>query len=345
MKRANGLLRSSTLQSFDGKAIDPQPTDNGRKMRNETESVPLRSLNTFLSVCHQSYNKCIDVVEHQHVIKGIVAKTRLHHLKFDGNGQPMIEALAEHLYNHIIDYCIASRNRPTPLTPQAAAKLTKEARKLFIHPPASEEDPDQTGEAGETLLYFLVEAVLCAPQVVAKMELKTNRRDEVKGSDGIHMCWNEQDQLVDLYFGEAKLYQDIGTAMTAALKSVDDFHKNDMRRHEFSMVTKYFKYADEKVQKTVVDLIGAGVPTGNVRINHACLIGYNWSEYGKLPRNAAANLREEFRKRYIEDSPRLLKLLQSRFDNFPRKQLRFELFLLPFPTVQEFRDAFNKALD
>ena len=70
-----------------------------------------------------------------------------------------------------------------------------------LFPKITDNSPDKTGEAGETLLFFLMEAVLGAPQLVAKMELKTNSNDEVKGSDGIHVRWNEQDKLVDLYFG------------------------------------------------------------------------------------------------------------------------------------------------
>lgn len=270
---------------------------------------------------------------------------RLHHLKFDGNGQPMVKALAETLYQHIIDYCLAVQNRATPLTPQESARLTKEARKLFIHPASTPENPDTTGEAGEILLYFLLESVLGVPQVVAKMELKTNPNDELKGSDGIHMCWNEKDKLVDLFFGEAKLYQDVGGAITSALKSIDTFHNNGMLQHEFSMVTKHFKHADVSVKQAVAQLLELGAPTGDIRINHACLIGYNWKEYGNLPKMAAAALTDEFRKRYLADSQNLHNLLQKRFNTLQQTDLRFEVFFIPFPTVQEFRDAFNKALD
>lgn len=306
---------------------------------------PFTQLDGFLSACKKNYDKCIDVVEHADVVNGITATTRLHHLKFDANDKPMIAALAEVLYEHIIDYCLAARNRSASLSTKESTNLTKEARKLFIHPPATVDDPDQTGEAGEALLYFLLESVLGAPQVVAKMELKTNHNDEVKGSDGIHMSWNEDDQLVDLFFGEAKLYQDIGAAITAMLKSIDAFHTNDMCRHEFKLATKHFKYADKKVQEAVTELLGSGVPSGEVRINHACLIGYNWAEYEKLSSTAGTKLMEDFRQRYKDDSVRLHKLLQERFDKFNHKHLRFEVFYVPFPTVQEFRDAFNKALD
>ena len=63
-------------------------------------------------------------------------------------------------------------------------------------------NPDRTGEAGEVLLFFLVEAILEAPQIVAKMELKTNHKDEVKGSDGIHARWNEKLGLVDFFLAK-----------------------------------------------------------------------------------------------------------------------------------------------
>lgn len=301
-------------------------------------------LSGFLSASRENYEKCIDVVDHEHTVSGVKAVIRLHHLKFDANGMPMIEALAEALYGHIIDYCIASRDRPSLLSAQQSTIFTKQARKLFIHPPATEDDPDQTGEAGEMLLYFIMESVLGAPQVVSKMDLKTNHKDEVKGSDGIHMRWNQSDGVVDIYFGEAKLRQDSSQAIASAIRSIENFHYNDMRRHEFCMVTKHFKYADENVKKAVTDLLGEGVPSGDVRINHACLIGYNWAEYGKLPQIAVSKLTKEFKSRYLADSTRLHTLLQNRFDSFTHKHLFFDVFFLPFPSVQDFRNAFNNAL-
>ncbi len=305
----------------------------------------LVELNELVSVTREKYAQCIDVVDHSETIDGIDVTTRMHHLKFDGNGTPMIESLAECLYLQIIHYCLAARNRPESLTPEDATRLTKEARKLFIHPPATPDDPDQTGEAGEILLYFLIEAVLGAPQVVCKMDLKTNRRDEVKGSDGIHMQWCDDDECVDVYFGEAKLFQDVGSAMTKAIESIDSFYANDMRRHEFKMVTKHFKYSGADVREAVTHLLANGVPNERTRVKHACLIGYNWNEFGSLPKLSAAQLTAEFKRRYQSDAPRLHGLLQKRFDGFGRNELIFELFFLPFPKVQDLRDAFNKALD
>jgi len=299
----------------------------------------------FLSVDKSDLDSCLDVVEHQELIGGVVASMRIHHMRFDGNGRPVVKALAEALYQYIIEYCISCKNRPEQLNARQAAKLTKEARDLFRHPVVTIDNPDMSGEAGEALLFFLSEAILQAPQVVAKMELKTNHKDEVKGSDGIHMKWNSQDEVVDFYFGESKMYQDVGRAISAALDSVDGFHEGEMYKHEFNMVTKHFKYADEDVREAVRDLIKFGEPGPGVRINHACLIGYDWSEYGADPTADVKKHVAEFRLRLLADSVRLAKMLNARFSNFEKKHLRFEVFFIPFPSVQEFRNAFNEALN
>lgn len=306
---------------------------------------PIKNIGKFISVDPTDYDACIDVIEHDCKISGIQANMRVHHLKFDGNGRPMTKALANMLYEYIIDYCIASKNRPTELTARQSTRLTKEARSLFRHPDISDKSPDKTGEAGEVLLFFLMEAILKAPQLVSKMELKTNRKDEVKGSDGIHVKWNEDDQIVDFYFGESKLYRDIGSAITDALASVNNFHESEMYKHEFTMVTKHFKYADEESKKAVTELIRLGEPGQSARVNHACLIGYNWEEYSKIIIDRPAKLLQDFREKLLQDSKRLSELLNKRFNKFERTQLCFEVFFIPFPSVKDFRNDFNAALD
>ena len=254
----------------------------------------------------------------------------------------MVKALADMLYSYIIDYCIASRNRPDQLTPQQALRLAKEARNLFRHPNLENGQDDRTGEAGEALLFFLMEAVLQAPQMVAKMELKTNHRDEVKGSDGIHARWNAEENMVEFYFGESKFYKSVNAAITSALKSISDFHDNGMYKHEFSIVTKHFKFADEKMKSDLSALVTGGEPGPRVRINHACLIGYDWEEYNNM---TPKDMRVAVKELLIRDGKEIVKKLNGSFSNFERKYLCFEIFFLPFPSVSEFRNEFNDALN
>ncbi|MES9930503.1 MAG: DUF1837 domain-containing protein [Candidatus Thiodiazotropha sp. 6PDIVS] len=305
----------------------------------------INKINKLLSVDKVDYKHCLDHIDHDQCIDGVKTEIGLHYVKFDANGKPMLGALAETLYEYIIHYCIASRNREDELSPTQAARITKEARQLFIHPEATEDDPDQTGEAGEILLYFLVESILEAPQVVSKMELKTSQNKEIHGSDGIHMKWCENDGIVDVYFGEAKIHQSLSGALGSAFKSISGFHNEGMYKHELLMVTKHFKYADEPIQKEVKKLVIRGEPSAEVRINHACLIGYNWDEYKALLDKGGENIDSEFRTIFKKDASRIVKLLKNRFDDFEKKHLRFDFFFVPFVHVQEFRNAFNKALD
>lgn len=302
-------------------------------------------LNELAEAHFGDYKSCIDVVEHDLEITGVKASIRLHYLKFDGNGRPMVKALAEMLYGNILHYCIASKNRPEMLTGQQAARLIKEARSLFRHPPVSEQDPDGTGEAGELLLYFLAESVLGAPQLVSKMELKTNHKDEVKGSDGIHAKWNEEDNLLDIYFGESKLYKSASSAIAAAIKSIEEFHSVEMYKHEFSMVTKHFKYSREEIKAGIARLIVHGEPGAGARVNHACLIGYDFAGYSGCAGKHGSDLLKYFEGEFLKDGSRLVALLQKRLDKFSNKHLVFEVFFLPFPSVVDFRNAFNAALD
>jgi len=253
----------------------------------------------------------------------------------------MVGMLAEVLYEYIIDYCLSAKSRNLPLTNVQSARLTKEARKLFRRPVVTDDDPDETGEAGEALLFFLVEAVLKAPQMVAKMELKTNHKDEVKGSDGIHAGWSESEKIVDFYFGESKLYKDVNSAISAVIKSVTSFHDNEMYKHELIMVTKYFKYANDEIKEEISELIQRGEPGPKARINHACLVGYDWRKYGSLSKE---KLHEDFISCLISDGEKIVSSLDKKFEKFERKDLRFEFFFLPFPSVTDFRNAFNAAL-
>mgnify|MGYP003625963180 CR=1 FL=1 len=306
----------------------------------------LEELNENMSVDLTDYNDCIDVIEHEYCIDGINAQIRMHYIKFDGNGFPMVKALAKMLYTYIIDYCIATKNRPEPLTTRQSASLIKQARDLFRHPEVSDDSPDKTGEAGELLLFFLIEAVLKAPQLVSKMELKTNHKDEVKGSDGIHARLNEETGMVDFFFGESKLYKDSSSAIADAIKSVDQFHDIEMYQHEFTMVTKHFKYADEKIRDAISSLVIHGEPGSNVSINHACLIGYDFKGYQNLDvKGTPDQVLKEFLAEFVADGKRLTTLIQRRFNQFDKKHIKFDVFFLPFPSVVAFRNAFNAALD
>lgn len=297
----------------------------------------VKNLSEYIECSRDRYDACLDCIETGLKIDGAEVTLRFHHLRFDGNGQPKFQDLANCLADHLIEYCFSARRRGNPTHPHDYGKLHREARRLL-------RKFETGGESGELLLYFLMESILGAPQILAKMDLKTNRKIEVLGSDGIHMKWNDQDKCVDLFFGEAKLEQSVSSALDNAFASIERFHSEGSSELEFGLVTSHFKWSDEKVRQAVIEYVDRQKPGPDCRINHACLIGYDWSEYQKLGGLRQDALEMEFKDRYRAHAPNLMKKFSARYDGCALKHLRFEVFFLPFRTVQEFRDAFNRAV-
>ena len=171
-----------------------------------TEFLQIRSLDEYIEVQRKHYDACIDSIQHDLQIEGFDATLRFKYLKFDGNNQPKFDTLAKILANYLLYYSCSMRTWDRArLNGYDYSQLQRECREFL-------REYSQSGEAGEILLYFLMEAVLRAPQMVAKIELKTNPRFETLGSDGIHMRWNPDDNLIEVFFGEAKLYQSVYSA-------------------------------------------------------------------------------------------------------------------------------------
>lgn len=310
---------------------------NPLEMQMDSQSVIVRNLPQYLEASRSKCEACIDVVEEDLCLEGVAARLRFHHLRFDGNGIPKVDVLAEVLADHVIEYCFAVARRRGPQKPHEHAALVRDARRLF-------RKLDNSGEAGEVLLYLLMEAVLGAPQVIAKYDLKTNPKVEVHGSDGVHVKWDNEADCLDLYFGEAKLEQSVNSAVRNAVKSIEKFHESRMDVHERGLVTSHFKWSDDRVKDAIVDMLDPKAPGPDCRINHACLIGYDWQEYNSVTAPNVGDLEAEFKQRYRKDAPRLRDLLDDRFTNFSKRSLRFEVFFLPFPDVGAFRTAFINAL-
>lgn len=299
--------------------------------------IPIIELSRYLEASTHNYASCIDCLPETRSIDGFDATLRFHHLRFDANGEPKFRDLAEILADHIIEYCFSARRKGNPSKPHEYSRLSREARRYLRKMGTS-------GEAGEILLYLLLEAVLKAPQMVAKMELKTNPKMELHGSDGIHMKWHDEDKVLDIYFGEAKLNSSISTALKSLAESIEKFRSDGLLEHEFGMVTSHYKHADVSMQKAVLEMLDRKAPGPDCRINHACLVGYNWNAYSKLANVPAKEIHSELSKYYSSDVPRIIQLLEKRLINPKLSRLRFEVFFLPFRTVQEFRDAFNSII-
>ncbi|RYG99540.1 MAG: DUF1837 domain-containing protein [Alphaproteobacteria bacterium] len=290
----------------------------------------------YLEASRNNCAACIDQVNHDLSVSGVNANLRFHYLRFDGNGQPKLKDLAEVLVNHVVEYALSMRSRDGARKPHEIIALGRRARELFTLKEGS-------GEAGEMLLYMLLEAILEAPQVVAKMDLKTSPHMEVFGSDGVHVKWCDADDCLDLYFLESKLEKRVSSALRNAFNSIAVFHEKQADDHEIRLVTSHFKHLKECEREAVLHYVDRSRPGRDARINHACLIGFDYDQYSEA-QLVGAQAVSVFKQEYERHMLRVQKLLQSQADSFTLKHLRLEMFFLPFPTVNEFRKSFVKIM-
>src|SRR3546814_2556394 len=86
---------------------------------------------------------------------------------------------------------------------------------------------------------LLIESVLRAPQLVAKMSLKTNSQMPVHGSDGIHFRLEKPGGELRLFWGESKCYQSVEQAILRAAESVAENLQHDKMSHELFLIEQH----------------------------------------------------------------------------------------------------------
>jgi hypothetical protein len=221
-------------------------------------------------------------------------------------------------------------------------RLQREAIALFIR---AQKATNRTGEAGELLLYLLTEWILKAPQILAKMGLKTNRDMPVHGTDGIHIGYSHEKKSFCFYWGESKLFEDVNTAISRAAKSIKTALKPQSMEHEISLVARNINAAglSQEEQSLVLSFLDPyGSENYNKRVDViTCLIGFNFDAFDKLDQNSDEQQFRLFALAKLQEiAPHFSKALKSAgIRNQP-----IEVFFFPVPSVQDLRDLFQAKI-
>jgi len=290
------------------------------------------ALTQLIKASKESYQSHLSHLDHDIVFNCIPsANLRLHFVKHDASGEPRFKELARALAAHIAVYCFAGQ-RLNNLSPTELTELVHQARDLFRKSPTS-------GQAGELLLYFLLEIVLGAPQALTKMRMTGNPGLERNGSDGLHIRWNSVDEVLEIIFAEAKLYGSFSDALSRAFKSIEDFHDSRVKQHEINIFTGAYSAIPDDLQDKVNSYV-EGENVEHSRHVQACLIGFDWNYYKSLDDERRGNFVKEFDKQYLQWAYTVKDSLDSKLKECKHKFLRFEFFIIPFKSVQDFRNWF-----
>lgn len=223
-------------------------------------------------------------------------------------------------------------------------QLNDSAAKLFIK---AHKATNRNGEAGELLLYLLTEWVLGAPQIIAKMTLKTNPQMPVHGADGVHVRYCSETSRLFIYWGESKLYGDVGQAITAAATSIAKAVGPNEIGHELQLVQRNIDFsgigADGK--EALLRYLDPHEEEYNERKDViTCLIGFDFDGFQKASAAGDQQAEEQFRSLAAEKLAEVAPKVATALKGAGLSNQSVELFFFPLPAVKEFRDLFQARI-
>lgn len=186
----------------------------------DKEDFLLSALNKLARDDFNSYGAFLHTVEKEKKIDETETISYWHCITLDGNGRDRTKDFVDYIICDIVDYVIprsriieAYEKDMKNSTSRNMMKLRQEAQETFV-------DSVNSGELGELILFVLAEKFLKLPQVICKMNLKTNHNMYFNGADGVYLGLTESNNLA-LHWGESKLYKDFSDAVESCLDSLN----------------------------------------------------------------------------------------------------------------------------
>lgn len=283
-------------------------------------------------------------------IKDTQAKGYCYCLKLDADGKPRTKDLIEFVLTKIVDYSLPKKLQDEAKefldrtgSTSKILELERRAKKLFV-------DLEKTGEFGEMLLYILVQEILRLPQLISKMTLKTSGKLHYQGADGIHVKYEEENDSLSLYWGESKMEQTANNALKHCFESLQGFLL-DAKGHDSTQTRDLHLISSNLIENTnnpdlekiLVRYFDLDDDLSN-KLNYkgVCFVGFDDDEYPKKP------LEKVTQDLVIAFQEKIAKWLDTSGKHIKKhvnlEKFEIHVFIIPFPSVQDFRDHFLKML-
>lgn len=331
---------------------------NGATATGDTAAVPTTSavnLDAALAALKRDLTKLaanLGAIEHTVKTECAGLTLRLHFPAFRQR-KPMVVELIDAVSLHIINFCLPRsqvnevqalyKELPVDEFMQRVEQMRQEAFDLFKR---AHQKTNRNGEAGELILYLLTEWLLDAPQIIAKMSLKTSSEMAVHGADGVHVRYCTDTGQLFVYWGEAKLYQDIGSAITAAAESIAESLREEKVKHEITLVKRFLNLSDleTSAKSALLELLDPfGSQTTNRHDVVTCLIAFDFDGFAQAE-GAAGDAEAEFRKLALanlhEAAPKIAAALKDK----SMAHQAVEMFIIPVPSVARMRELFQDKI-
>lgn len=288
----------------------------------------------------------LTLVERDVAIEGHSVKIHCHCLSVDGNGRVQPHRLAEFMRNAVVDYAIPRSKLADAKARDHRFNSTEAVTELVERAKRSFTDLANTGEGGEMLLFLLAERFLKLPQILCKMDLKTDTRMHYHGADGVYAGVTPEGVL-KLYWGESKIYGNASAAIRACLNSLAPFliepeHEEAGRERDLILLSDKADLSNPLLTGALKNYFDkSSVMSKRVQYCGAALVGFDAPFYPEANAKAVA---EEVVEASRTELTGWSNSIGERLKVENLDQMEIEMFCIPLPSAEGFRAAFLKAM-
>jgi hypothetical protein len=217
--------------------------------------------------------------------------------------------------------------------------LVEQAKRSFT-------DLAKTGEGGEMLLFLLAERFLKLPQIICKMDLKTDSQMHYHGADGVYAGVTDEG-ILKLYWGESKVYSDAARAIRECLSSLAPFlieteHEGAERERDLILLSDKADLSNPALTEAIKTFFDKNsLKSKRVQYCGAALVGFDAAFYpGEQVKAVAAEIADAARA----GLETWRATIGNRLTTEKLEQVEIHLFCIPLPSADGFRAAFLKAM-
>jgi hypothetical protein len=288
----------------------------------------------------------LTLVERDVAVAGQSVRIHCHSLAVDGNGKVQLHKLAQFMRNAATDYAISRSKIAEAKARDAKFNSTEAVAALVERAKRSFTDLATTGEGGELLLYLLAERFLKLPQILCKMDLKTDEKMHYHGADGVYAGITAEGVL-KLYWGESKVYATANEAISACLKSLAPYlleheHEGAEREQDLLLLSDKADLTDEGLTMALRKYFDRSSPMSNrVQYCGVALVGFGVPFYPGEGGKALADEIAGAAKAVLTD---WVDTVGKGIAKNKLESLEIEFFCVPLPSAQGFRDVFLEVM-
>lgn len=238
--------------------------------------------------------------------------------------------LARHMLEWLPEFVLRDSEREGLAADNAVKLLAKAAETVYVS-----DKYEKRGELGELLLHVILRQEFRTTPAIAKLFFKDSPNDTVKGFDAVHVVATGKG--LELWLGEAKLYEDIHSAINAVVKDLHDHSEADYLRREFAAITNKIDPAWPHSDR-LMELLDRNTSLDSI---FECMCVPVLLTYNSTAIESHGSITEEFKKAFEAE-------VLAHHESFKTKNLpeniRIHLLLVPLGSKKDLVERFDENL-